>query len=120
MLAANRGTTVGAPGVGAVQGPRLTSRRSRWPGRPTGLPFQGMLDRSLEEAKNHVLELERDLAACLLHAEHMDQALATRDVIGQAKGIIMSATGKDADAAFADLVAMSQHLNESCASSRNG
>jgi AmiR/NasT family two-component response regulator len=33
-------------------------------------------------------------------------------VIGQAKGIIMSATGKDADAAFADLVAMSQHLNE--------
>jgi AmiR/NasT family two-component response regulator len=75
-------------------------------------PCKGMLDRTLEEAKNHVLELERDLAACLLHAEHMDEALASRDVIGQAKGIIMSATGKDADAAFADLVAMSQHLND--------
>lgn len=98
MLAANRGPTCRSPGGGSD--------------RSEGLPFQWMLDRTLEEAKNHVLELERDLAACLLHAEHMDEALATRDVIGQAKGIIMSATGKDADAAFADLVAMSQHLNE--------
>jgi AmiR/NasT family two-component response regulator len=71
-----------------------------------------MLERTLEEAKTHILELERDLAACLLHAEHMDEALASRDVIGQAKGIIMSATGKDADSAFAELVEMSQHLNE--------
>jgi AmiR/NasT family two-component response regulator len=42
----------------------------------------------------------------------MDEALASRDVIGQAKGIIMSATGKDADSAFAELVETSQHLNE--------
>jgi hypothetical protein len=38
-----------------------------------------MLDRTLEEAKNHVLELKRDVAARLLHAEHMDQALATHE-----------------------------------------
>jgi len=42
----------------------------------------------------------------------MEIVLANRDVIGQAKGIIMEKTGKDADAAFADLVAMSQHLNQ--------
>ena len=71
-----------------------------------------MPNRTLPEARDHILGLERELAACLLHAEHMEQALATRDVIGQAKGIIMSATGKDADAAFAELVAMSQDLNE--------
>jgi AmiR/NasT family two-component response regulator len=69
-------------------------------------------NQALKEAHLHIVDLERELAACLLHAEHMEQALATRDVIGQAKGIIMSATGKDAEAAFTDLVSMSQSLNE--------
>ena len=70
-----------------------------------------MPDPTPEEAAARLLEIERDLATCLLHAEHMEIALATRDVIGQAKGIIMEKTGKDADHAFADLVAMSQRLN---------
>jgi len=71
-----------------------------------------MPHRTPEETKAHILALERDLADCLLHAQHMEEALANRDVIGQAKGIIMSATGKDADSAFAMLVDMSQRLNE--------
>jgi AmiR/NasT family two-component response regulator len=71
-----------------------------------------MRDRTSEEAAARVLEIEQELAACLLHAEHMEIALGNRDVIGQAKGIIMEKTGKDADAAFADLVAMSQRLNQ--------
>jgi hypothetical protein len=70
-----------------------------------------MADRTPEEAATRLLDIERELAACLLHAEHMEIALANRDVIGQAKGIIMEKTGKDADAAFADLVALSQRLN---------
>jgi len=70
-----------------------------------------MADPTPEEAAARLLEIEQQLAACLLHADHMEIALASRDVIGQAKGIIMEKTGKDADAAFADLVAMSQRLN---------
>jgi AmiR/NasT family two-component response regulator len=67
--------------------------------------------RTPEEAATRLLEIEQELSECLLHAEHMEIALGTRDVIGQAKGIIMEKTGKDADAAFADLVTMSQRLN---------
>lgn len=39
------------------------------------------------------------------------EALRTRDVIGQAKGILMERHGLDADGAFARLVGASQHAN---------
>ena len=42
---------------------------------------------------------------------NLEQALATRDVIGQAKGIIMARTGVDADEAFGLLTHASQRLN---------
>jgi len=42
---------------------------------------------------------------------HMEEALRSRDVIGQAKGIIMVHEGIDEDAAFARLRETSQHLN---------
>ena len=39
------------------------------------------------------------------------QSLDSRDIIGQAKGIIMASTGCSADAAFGVLVRQSQHEN---------
>jgi ANTAR domain len=42
-------------------------------------------------------------------ADQLQQALTTRPVIDQAKGIIMGERGGDADAAFAALRSLSQH-----------
>jgi transcriptional regulator with GAF, ATPase, and Fis domain len=46
-----------------------------------------------------------------MHEEQMDEALQSRDVIGQAKGILMAREGVDADEAFAMLRRASQRLN---------
>ena len=51
-------------------------------------------------------------AAALMSAElvnhHLQEALASRDVIGQAKGILMASEGIDAEEAFAVLRRASQ------------
>lgn len=44
-------------------------------------------------------------------ADQLHQAMSTRDVIGQAKGILMERFGIDAEAAFAMLVSSSQETN---------
>jgi hypothetical protein len=49
--------------------------------------------------------------AAELEAAHLREALSTRDVIGQAKGILMERHGYDADKAFHALSRASQHLN---------
>jgi GAF domain-containing protein len=46
-----------------------------------------------------------------LKAEHLSRAIDSRDVIGQAKGILMDRRSIDADAAFDILRRTSQHLN---------
>ncbi len=46
-----------------------------------------------------------------LEIEHLRKALASRDVIGQAKGILMERCRITADEAFALLVQASQHQN---------
>ncbi len=46
-----------------------------------------------------------------LHDEQMEEALQSRDVIGQAKGILMAREGITADAAFDTLRRASQRLN---------
>lgn len=46
-----------------------------------------------------------------LHDEQMDEALASRDIIGQAKGVIMAREGVNADEAFDMLRRASQRLN---------
>jgi len=46
-----------------------------------------------------------------LHTEQMDEALQSRDLIGQAKGILMAREGVDADQAFDMLRRASQRLN---------
>ncbi|GAA4891601.1 ANTAR domain-containing response regulator [Actinomycetospora straminea] len=49
--------------------------------------------------------------AAELEAAHLREALSSRDVIGQAKGILMERHGYDADKAFRALSRASQHLN---------
>jgi hypothetical protein len=49
--------------------------------------------------------------AAELEAAHLREALSSRDVIGQAKGILMQRHGYDADKAFHALSRASQHLN---------
>ena len=46
-----------------------------------------------------------------VHAQQLEAAMASRSVIEQAKGIVMAATGCDADTAFASLIQRSQHEN---------
>ena len=41
----------------------------------------------------------------------MEAALRTRDLIGQAKGLLMARSGVDEDAAFQMLVSASQRMN---------
>jgi transcriptional regulator with GAF, ATPase, and Fis domain len=45
------------------------------------------------------------------HVEQLEEALRSRDVIGQAKGILMAREGLDEDQAFDRLRQISQHLN---------
>ena len=49
--------------------------------------------------------------AVALHRENMEAALRTRDLIGQAKGLLMARSGVDEDAAFQMLVSASQRMN---------
>jgi transcriptional regulator with GAF, ATPase, and Fis domain len=58
--------------------------------------------------------LANHAAIALVHDEHERQfraALATRDIIGQAKGIVMERFGVDASRAFGMLAAISQDTN---------
>jgi hypothetical protein len=45
------------------------------------------------------------------HAEHLERAVASRDLIGRAKGVLMERFGLDDDTAFARLVDASQNTN---------
>jgi len=51
------------------------------------------------------------LAELALEVEHLRRALASRDVIGQAKGVLMERFKITADEAFGLLVQASQHRN---------
>jgi GAF domain-containing protein len=51
------------------------------------------------------------LAEARVHAQQLEAAMESRSVIEQAKGIVMAATGCDADTAFASLIQQSQHEN---------
>jgi AmiR/NasT family two-component response regulator len=67
---------------------------------------------SAAQAAERIAEIEAALRKRVAHAEGIETALQSRDVIGQAKGILMERGHVDAQAAFSELVAMSQTLNE--------
>ncbi|MCF7553043.1 GAF and ANTAR domain-containing protein [Pseudonocardia sp. WMMC193] len=57
------------------------------------------------------LVMARATSAAEARSAHLETALATRDVIGQAKGILMERQGIGADEAFAMLRSASQRMN---------
>lgn len=67
-------------------------------------------DESRELARVFAAHASIALAGAARH-RNIVAALGSRDVIGQAKGILMERFGITADAAFAVLLRMSQHLN---------
>lgn len=58
-----------------------------------------------------VAEIRKSLDACVQEIAHLEKALETRDIIGQAKGIQMARQRIDADAAFDVLRRASQRTN---------
>lgn len=58
-----------------------------------------------------VVRPEEAVAALTHQVEHLERALASRDVIGQAKGILMERFHITADDAFEKLRLASQHAN---------
>jgi GAF domain-containing protein len=70
-------------------------------GRTLGAIFASQAAVALANAQTHARDLER-----------LEKALASRDVIGQAQGILMSQEGLSADEAFARLRRASQGLNQ--------
>lgn len=63
-------------------------------------------------ASTSVEALQQEVDRLRENIADLQSALASRDVIGQAKGILMERTGVGADAAFQELVRASQHRNE--------
>ena len=63
------------------------------------------------QAAERIAELEAALKKCVAHAEGIETALQSRDVIGQAKGIIQVRERCGPDEAFERLRDLSQHRN---------
>jgi AmiR/NasT family two-component response regulator len=64
-----------------------------------------------QETAARIFALERALEDALAHVEQLEQAVRSRDVIGQAKGVLMERGQVDAEEAFGQLVRLSQVLN---------
>ena len=63
------------------------------------------------EVAGSVAEIRKSLDACVQEIAHLEKALETRDIIGQAKGILMQRRGCTAEEAFDLLRHTSQDLN---------
>ncbi|GAB1515205.1 ANTAR domain-containing protein [Actinophytocola sp. KF-1] len=93
--------------------PRLTGALNVYSRTPDRLGDEASLDRALLLATHASLAVANTEAVRLaeLREIHLRRALDTRDVIGQAKGILMRSRGISAEAAFDLLRRTSQDLN---------
>jgi AmiR/NasT family two-component response regulator len=64
-----------------------------------------------QEAAARILALEKALDEALAEVAQLEQAIESRDVIGQAKGVLMERHQTGPDEAFAELCHRSQTLN---------
>jgi AmiR/NasT family two-component response regulator len=64
-----------------------------------------------DEVERLGAEIERLAAEHAVRISHLERALASRDLIGQAKGVLMATRGCSADEAFSVLTHSSQHQN---------
>ena len=72
---------------------------------------QRLLAAALQSDIDHAAEIARLAELTATDLADFERALASRDLIGQAKGVIMSALGCSADEAFVLIVKQSQHEN---------
>jgi AmiR/NasT family two-component response regulator len=67
--------------------------------------------RADEDLRSRVAELEQALADALTLVTQLEEALESRDVIGQAKGVLMERYHTGPDEAYRRLTEQSQRLN---------
>jgi hypothetical protein len=93
--------------------PRLSGALNLYSRKTDALGDPATRDRALLLATHASLALAHTEAVCRaeLEATQLRRALATRDVIGQAKGILMNRRGMTAEEAFDLLRRTSQDLN---------
>jgi hypothetical protein len=70
-----------------------------------------LADADASDVGQTVEEIRKSLDACLAQIGQLEKALESRDIIGQAKGILMARQHITADAAFELLVRASQRTN---------
>ena len=68
-----------------------------------------LLASALKSDVNHAAEITRLAEVAAVEHLEFDEALASRDLIGQAKGVLMAVLGCSPDHAFGLLVSQSQH-----------
>ena len=92
-------------------------RHNALSGRDTPIEFIGAIaaavraDLEMNRRDNHAAQLEQDLASAENKIVNLRRALESRDLIGQAKGILMCREGCGQEEAFRMLRVASQHLN---------
>ena len=75
------------------------------------LPDEDELYRLRDEVERLAGEIARLAAEHQMQVSNLERAVASRDLIGQAKGIIMATLGCTAEEAFSTLTDRSQHQN---------
>lgn len=74
-------------------------------------PDDDFADADADDVGQTVVNIRKSLDACIAQIGQLEQALETRDIIGQAKGILMARQRITAEAAFALLVRASQRTH---------
>lgn len=88
--------------------------RLQWPACYKGgvaMPGMSWPEDNPDEAGQSFDDIRRSLDSCLTEVSQLERALESRDIIGQAKGILMARQSITADAAFEILARASQRSN---------